>query len=92
MIVNTMRLKDISEICKRMESTYSYEERMCWIERAAAALPRAVSMIEQLRTLFIEADAMRLHRWRQYDEGEKRSWEELTPEERDAMKDVVRGC
>jgi len=49
-------------------------------------------MIEQLRTLFIEADAMRLHRWRQYDEGEKRSWEELTPEERDAMKDVVRGC
>ena len=84
-----MKLKEMEKICS-MLSCGSEQERKHWESQAVEAFPEAVKRINFLQSRLIESEALCLHRWRQIDENDKRSWEELSPEEVDAIKSICR--
>ena len=77
-------MNELKEICEKLSSQDPAIDRAYWSSCAAVALPRAIGMIESLRALLIESEALCRHRWIQLDEGERRAWEELSSEEQEA--------
>ena len=66
-VTGMSNMSNFKEICEKLSSQDPTIDRVYWSARAAVALPQAIDMIESLRSLLIESEALCLHRWRQLD-------------------------
>jgi len=60
-VTGMSNMSNFKEICEKLSSQDPTIDRVYWSARAAVALPQVIDMIESLRSLLIESEALCLH-------------------------------